>query len=250
MTIRVAEPIRERTWLILDRLGTEKPDFIANPKIDPRSGPDQTISSQDILYGARTSPRPSSGQNPSSRLRSTPSATRCRSAPMYRGTWKIRGDSGVPFLFHHHLARLWEGAFWLPRHSRGAWRAGGLAEKWHLDNLGDFLRQATANDLLIIDLWGGSPAAWKANMKKLIATAKTKTDQIIVMTVNSGPEVIGKSADINRVLQELVAEKGRRGRHHEVFPVPRGAVRLGRPGQRVASDLYAAPHDGRDDAPC
>ena len=51
-TIRVAEPIRERTWLILDRLGTEKPDFIANPKINPQSGLDQTISSQDILYGA------------------------------------------------------------------------------------------------------------------------------------------------------------------------------------------------------
>jgi len=49
---QVMGPIENRTWLILDRIGVENPAFDPNPKIEPTSGPDETISSQDILYGA------------------------------------------------------------------------------------------------------------------------------------------------------------------------------------------------------
>ena len=53
LKISVAEPIGQRTWLILDRLGIETPDFAANPKLEPQTGPDATISSNDILSSVR-----------------------------------------------------------------------------------------------------------------------------------------------------------------------------------------------------
>ena len=37
---QVVGPIDERTWLILDRVGTESPAFSTEPKIDPKTGPD------------------------------------------------------------------------------------------------------------------------------------------------------------------------------------------------------------------
>ncbi len=66
LVVAVKGPIEERTWLILDRIGTESPRFDPKPNIEPQTGLDKTISSTDILYGAehleRTrepAPRPS-----------------------------------------------------------------------------------------------------------------------------------------------------------------------------------------------
>ncbi len=66
LVVAVQGPVEERTWLILDRIGTESPRFDPRPRIEPQAGPDESISSRDILYGAehlartRTRPRPAS----------------------------------------------------------------------------------------------------------------------------------------------------------------------------------------------
>jgi hypothetical protein len=208
LKISVAEPIRQVTWLILDRLGVETPDFAAHPKIDPQTGPDLTISSKDILYGAehlsKTLAR-AKAKKPFTIYAFGDSIT--LGAQMYRGTWTVDGKAGVPFLYHHHLARLWQEHFGY-RGITAAYDGGaGAITQWHQDHLGSFLDKATGNDLVILALWCGPPEAWKRNLKQLIATAKIKTDQIILMSPTPGPPMVWDVKDMTRVLQELVREE-------------------------------------------
>jgi lysophospholipase L1-like esterase len=208
LTISVAEPIQERTWLIIDRLGVEKPDFIKSPRIDPRSGPDETISSKDILYGAENlskTLRRAKARQPFKIYAFGDSIT--LGAQMYRGTWKVRGKDGIPFLYHSHLARLWEEQFGYKGITVVHGGQAGSLKDWHLKNLGPFLKDATADDVVIIALSGGTPDAWKRNLKTLIETAKTKTDQIIVMSSTPGGSLVNQVADMTRVLQDLVREE-------------------------------------------
>src|SRR5262249_48388890 len=46
LVVTVVGPIEERTSVILDRIGVEAPRFDPNPKIEPQSGPDTTLSSK------------------------------------------------------------------------------------------------------------------------------------------------------------------------------------------------------------
>ncbi|HKI38234.1 MAG TPA: hypothetical protein VKA46_40645, partial [Gemmataceae bacterium] len=56
--------------------------------------------------------------------------------------------------------------------------------------------------------WAGkSPAEWKTAMKKLIARTKTKTDQVLLLSTTPIGDVPKKSADITKVLKELVEEE-------------------------------------------
>ncbi|HEY7426810.1 MAG TPA: SGNH/GDSL hydrolase family protein, partial [Gemmataceae bacterium] len=74
--------------------------------------------------------------------------------------------------------------------------------------------EAGPDDLVILQFggndlsWAGkTPAEWKAAMKKLIARAKTKTDQILVLSTTPIGDVARKSKDITRTLKELVEEE-------------------------------------------
>jgi hypothetical protein len=208
LKFNVAEPIQSRTWLILDRIGIETPTFIANPKIDPQPGPDPTISSKDILYGAdhlaKTLAR-AKAKKPFTIYAFGDSIT--LGAQSYRGTWKVDLKAGTPFLYHHHLARLWEEHFGYKGINVVHGGGPGAITKWHLDHIGGFLAKATADDLVIIALWCGPPEEWKRNLKQLIATAKTKTDQILLMSPTPGPPMVYDVKDMTRVLQELAREE-------------------------------------------
>lgn len=50
LVVAVQGPIEERTWLILDRIGTESPEFDPKPRLEPQNGPDATISSNYTRY--------------------------------------------------------------------------------------------------------------------------------------------------------------------------------------------------------
>jgi hypothetical protein len=54
---------------------------------------------------------------------------------------------------------------------------------------------------------GVKPAAWKADMKKLIARVKVKTDQIILMSPTPIGGVGKLRPEITKALQELVEEE-------------------------------------------
>jgi lysophospholipase L1-like esterase len=216
LVVAVQGPIEERTWLILDRIGTEAPGFDANPKIEPQAGPDETISSKDILYGAehlaKTCQRAKAKQ-PFKVIALGDSVT--AGAQMSRGTWTVKGAEGVPFLYFAHLARLTEEHYSYKgitpvQHGHGGWtsaQALKVVDKEVVDEAGP-------NDLVILQFGGNdlswakvAPAAWKANLKQLIARTKAKTDQIIVMSTTPIGEVGKLQPEITRILQELVQEE-------------------------------------------
>lgn len=216
LVVAVQGPIEERTWLILDRIGTESPQFDPKPKIQPRDGPDETISSKDILYGtehlSRTRQR-AKARLPFKIIALGDSVT--AGAQMYRGTWAVKGAEGVPFLYFSHLARLAEEHFGYKgvtpvQRGHGGWttsQALKVVDKEVVDEAGP-------NDLVILQFggndmsWAGvKPAAWKADMKKLIARVKTKTDQIIVMSTTPIGEIGKLQPEITKILQELVQEE-------------------------------------------
>jgi len=216
LVFQVVGPIEERTWLILDRIGVESPRFIANPPIRPQAGPDDTIASKDILYGgehlARTRER-ARMHKPFKVISLGDSVT--AGDQMNRGTWEVKDAEGVRFLYFAHLARLWEEHFGYMgitpvQHGHGGWtaeRALTVIDKEVVDEAGPddlVILQFGGNDLS----WAGkTPVEWKAAMKKLIGRTKTKTDQILLLSTTPIGNVPKKSAEITRVLKELVEEE-------------------------------------------
>lgn len=215
LVVAVQGPIEERTWLILDRIGTESPSFDPKPKLEPQGGADATISSKDIFYGAehlaKTRERAKAKQ-PFKIIALGDSVT--AGAQMYRGTWAVRDKEGVPFLYFAHLARLAEEHHGYKgitpvQHGHGGWTAAQAMKV--IDK--EVVDEAGPNDLVILEFGGNdlswakaTPATWKADMKKLIARAKTKTDQVLIMSPTAIGEVGKIQEDITRVLKELVAE--------------------------------------------
>lgn len=216
LIVSVQGPIKERTWLILDRIGTESPQFDPKPRIAPQDGPDATISSEDMLYGienlSRTRDRAKAKQ-PFKIIALGDSVT--AGAQMYRGTWGVKDAEGVPFLYFAHLARLVEEHFGYAgitsvQHGHGGWTAAQALKV--VDQ--EVVDEAGPDDLVILEFggndmsWAGvTPTAWKAAMKKLIARVKTKTDQIILMSPTSIGEVGKLQPEISTVLKELVQEE-------------------------------------------
>lgn len=216
LIVTVQGPIEERTWLILDRIGTEAPQFDPKPKIEPQTGPDASISSKDMLYGAehltKTRQRAQAKQ-PFKIIALGDSVT--AGAQMNRGTWTVKGADGVPFLYFAHLARLTEEHYGYKgitpvQHGHGGWTSAQALKV--VDK--EVVAEASANDLVILQFGGNDLSwakvtlpAWKANMKQLIARTKTKTDQIIIMSTTPIGEVGKLHSEITKVLQELVQEE-------------------------------------------
>jgi lysophospholipase L1-like esterase len=214
--LAVTGPIEERTWLIIDRLGTESPKFDPTPKLEPRDGPDAIISSKELIYGIENlakARKRAQDRQPFQLIALGDSVT--AGAQMFRGTWAVKGADGVPFLYFAHLARLanehhgYQGIKAV-QHGHGGWTAAQALKV--VDK--EVVEEAGPNDVVILEFGGNdmtwakvAPADWKADMKKLIARVKTKTDQIILM----GPTAIGEvgklQPEITKALRELVEEE-------------------------------------------
>ena len=134
---------------------------------------------------------------------------------MYRGTWGVKGTDGVPFLYFAHVARLagehydYKGITAV-QHGHGGWTAAQAIKV--VDK--EVVDEAGANDLVILEFggndisWAGvTPVAWKADMKKLIARVKTKTDQIILMSPTPIGGIGKVQPQITKLLQEMVQEE-------------------------------------------
>jgi lysophospholipase L1-like esterase len=214
---QVIGPIEERTWLILDRVGVEGPGFIAEPKVDPKTGPDETISSKDILYGAENLAKTVEllkKKQPFKIFALGDSVT--AGAQTMRGTWGVKVPDGVPFRYFGTVARLLEEEYGYKGITPVACGHGGWTTKQLMTVVDkEVLEQCGPNDLVFLQAGGNDLMAnttveqWKADMKQLIAKVKTKTDQIIVVdtTVARTGKVIDAAAALSKTLQEIVAEE-------------------------------------------
>jgi len=207
--------INEKTWLIVDRFGVEGPEFNAAPKIDMQAGPDVSVSSKDILYGAENLARTVTNlkaRKPFKIIALGDSVT--AGVQMSRGSPGIRGPESMKFLYFSHMARLLEENFGYKgitpvQHGHGGWSAGqalGVVDK-------EVCAEAGADDLVILEFGandiggrGMTPEAWKADMKKLIAKVKTKTDQIIIMSPTTGGAIPKNAEAITKAVKEIVAD--------------------------------------------
>jgi lysophospholipase L1-like esterase len=214
---QVVGPIEEHTWLILDRVGTESPAFIADPKIDPKTGPDDTISSKDLIYGADNLAKTVEQlkkKQPFKIFALGDSIT--AGAQTMRGTWKVKVEDGVPFRYFGTVARLCEEEYGYKGVTPIACGHGGWTTKMLMGVVDkEVLEKVGPNDLVILQSGGNDVMAQtsleqiKADMKQLIAKVKTKTDQIILVdtTVAVDTPVIKVADGLSKILQELVTEE-------------------------------------------
>ena len=229
---QVVSPIDERTWLILDRVGVEGPTFNASPKIDPKTGPDQTISSKDILYGSENLARTVALLKKKQPFKIVAVGDSISAgAQTMRGTWGVKVEDGVPFRYFGTVARLCEEEYGYKGITPVSLAHGGWTTKQLLDVAEkEVLPQLGPNDVVFLqsggnDIMGGATVEqWKADMKQLIAKIKTKTDQIIVVsttTPSKGP--VTEHADgISKMLKEIVAEEKVAGADVTKFMMYRG----------------------------
>jgi lysophospholipase L1-like esterase len=231
---QVVSPIEERTWLILDRVGIEGPAFDPAPKIDPKTGPDATISSKDILYGSENLAKTLAQLKAKQPFKVVAVGDSISAgAQTMRGTWGVKVDDGVPFRYFGTAARMWEKEFDYKgvtpvSYSHGGWTTKQLlaaVDKEVLPNIG-------ANDLVFLQSGGNDIMAdttveqWKADMKQLIAKIKTKTDQIIVVstTITAKSKVTDHADGISKMLKEIVAEEKVGGADVTKFMMYRGST--------------------------
>ncbi len=216
--IGLADPVEEQTWLIIDRIGFEAPDFDPNPAITPQAGPDETISSSNMLYGAEHLAKVRAkldAKQPLKIIAVGDSIT--AGVQISRSNPRVRGPATLPFHYFAHLATLLEEHFGYKgittiQHGKGSTATlNGIpvVEK-------EVSAEAEPGDLVILQYGandmggrGHSPEQWKANMKTLIGKvrAATKTDQVLVMSPTVGGAIPGKSAGITQALKELCAEE-------------------------------------------
>jgi len=215
--IKVVDPIDEHCTLIIDRLGVEGPAFIANPKIEPKPGPDDKISSKDLVYGAEHLAKTLANlkaKKPFKVFALGDSIT--AGAQTMRSSWAIKVPETVPFRYFGTMARIWEEEYGYKGITpvdcgHGGWTAAQLLTVVEAD----VLSKCGPDDLVIIqaggnDINGGATVEqWKTDTKALIAKVRTKTDQIILVdtTINLKGKVAEQAENISKGLQALVADE-------------------------------------------
>jgi len=210
------EPINETIWVIIDRLGTEGPTFDPQPTIKLRPGPDKSISSKDIIYGAenlkKTRDRLKKKQ-PFKIIALGDSVT--AGAQMSRGSWGVKGEAGVSFLYFAHLARICNQTFGYEGVTPVQFGHGGWTTEQALRVVDkEVVANAGPEDLVILEFgandMGGAnnkPEKWEADMHKLIARVKTKTDQIIILSPTAGGNVPKYVDEISKRLRNMAKKE-------------------------------------------
>ncbi|MBA3708562.1 MAG: SGNH/GDSL hydrolase family protein [Planctomycetes bacterium] len=217
LVFQVLDPITEKTTLILDRIGTEAPTFSTAPAIEPKAGPDDTISSKDILYGAENLAKILAQLKKKQPFKVAAIGDSISAgAQTSRGTWGVKIEDGVPFRYFGQLAWVLEQEFAYTGITPVVVGHGGWTTKMLIGVVdAEFLPLVGPGDLAVLqsggnDIMNGSTVEqWKTDMKALIAKVRTKTDQILVVdtTVTASGPVLAQAEGLTRVLKELVAEE-------------------------------------------
>lgn len=212
--IRLAQPADKDMWIIFDRLGTEGPQFIASPAIEPKAGPDQTVSTAAIAGNAETLAATIDklkNKQPFKIVAFGDSIT--AGAQAYRGSWDLKDNTGL--LYFGHLARLlnarygYDGVTYVQK-GYGGWtsqQALTVVEK-------DVVPVLNAGDLVILQFgpndlsWAGVTVdQWLTNTALLIAAVRTKTDQVIIMSTTTFEGIQEKAAEVGAKLPAFARDQ-------------------------------------------
>ena len=209
-TLGLAAPAARDVWLLIDRLGTEGPTFEAAPPLSPTRGPDKIVNTRELVGNAATlvpTVQRLRRREPFRIVAFGDSVT--AGAQSFRGNWDLK-DAAPQHLYFSRLARGLETHFGYSglttiQHGYGGWtteQAKTVAEKVvGALRPGDlFLLEFGANDLGWAD---HGLARWLGNLRDLIQTARTKTDQIIVMTPTTGGKVPQLAPAISREIRRF-----------------------------------------------
>ena len=213
-TLGLAAPAPRDVWIIIDRLGTEGPEFSAAPALSPTRGPDPVVSTTELVGNASVlAPTVARlrGRQPFKIIAFGDSVT--AGAQSFRGNWELKDDA-PRFLYFSQLARLLERRYGyqgiIPvQQGRGGWtaaQAGKIVE--------EVLKEVGPNDVVILEFgandlgWAGhSVETWLGNLRALIRAARAKTSQIVIMTPTTGGKVPELAAQIRRRIPEFAREE-------------------------------------------
>jgi lysophospholipase L1-like esterase len=214
--IRLMAPAPKDMWVIVDRVGCEGPDFISKPDIQPVAGPDLNINTRDIVGNEKTlapTIQRLKAKQPFKIIGFGDSVT--AGAQVTRGNWGIKPEAATQFLYFAHLARLlnqrygYDGVTWVQK-GHGGWTADKAATVVQQD----VVAVAAPEDLVIIEFgandmsWAGrSVDQWTADLKTLIAAAKTRTSQIVITSPTQIGIELQKTKDASARLRKIAADE-------------------------------------------
>jgi lysophospholipase L1-like esterase len=211
--IGLSQPAAEDVWVVIDRLGTESPDFDPNPKIEPARGPDETINTKDLVGNAEVlAPTVArlKAKQPVRIIAFGDSVT--AGAQMNRGNWGINKEDGVKFLYFSHLARLLEQKYGYTGVTYVQNGYGGYTSEQGKGLTDKVFADLAKDDLVIIEFgandlgWANkSIDSWLGNLKAIADAAKQKTSQIIVTSPTTGGKVPQQAAEISKRIREFAA---------------------------------------------
>ena len=211
----LSAPAAHEVWYIVDRLGVEGPAFDDNPTIKPTAGLDETINTFDIIGNAQVlapTVQRLKNKQPFKILAFGDSVT--AGAQANRGNWGVT-DADIPrFLYFGHLARLLEAQYGYQGITPVQKGYGEWTSEQALKVMKDVFAQAGPEDVIIIEFgandlgWANKTVdIWLANMKQIVAEARKKTTQIIVMSPTTGGKVPQLADEVSRKFRAFAKEE-------------------------------------------
>lgn len=212
------KPAEKDGWYIIDRIGTEVPEFNPKPAIKVLDGPDKTISTSELVGNAEA-------------LKSTVERLKSKKpfkivalgdsiswgAQIDRGNRflrKLKGPKRNPYLYFGCLARELETHFKYKGITPLMRAKPSTAATQGARVLGRVLGEMAKDDLLIIQ-YGTNDLhrkpdvdKWLANVKVLVDKAKAKTSQIILISPTSGPKFFRFAKEIREKFPAFAKAQG------------------------------------------
>ena len=211
----LTSPADHDVWYIVDRVGCEGPEFDPKPDVAFAAGPDETIKTAELVGNAEVlAPTVArlKAKQPFKIVAFGDSVTAAAQAE--RGNWGMDKSDIVRFLYFSHLARLLEEQYGYQgitpvQHGHGGWTSSQA-----LTIMDEVFAPVKPEDVVMLEFgandlgWAGKDVdSWLSNMKVLIAEAKKKTSQIIIMSPTTGGQVPKLAEEVTRKFTAFAREQ-------------------------------------------
>jgi len=211
----LAAPASREVWYLVDRLGCEGPEFDPRPAITPTAGPDETINTSALAGNAHVlAPTVArlKAKQPFKVVAFGDSVT--AGAQATRGNWGVKDPHIVPFLYFSHLARLLEEHYGYKGITAVQNGYGGWTSERARTIMNEVFAPVRPEDVVILE-FGGNDLGWAkknvdnwlANMKEIVAEARKKTSQIIVLSPTMGNNIPKVAQEVTKEFRAFATEQ-------------------------------------------